>query len=166
MFFFFIILDTRLCILLLSLNCVLHPLKVTKDYKPTVINGQDDTIIFAETEADAETKLSDFYQRYQDLAIPVTPKLVFFGKPTELLGIFRVYHSLDHGSTYYTLSSVSQAIDVYMKLTVVLGLKHSKISKLVWVFIAQYVYQLKPAERYVGVDKLKEYLEDHKSKQT
>lgn len=139
---------------------MLHPLKVTKDYRPTVINGQNDTIIFVTSDADADTKLSDLYKRYK-VSIPLVPKLVIYGKPTDLLGTFRVYHD----STIYSLSSVRLAIDVYIKLTNVLGLKHSKISKLVWVFIAQYIYQLKSAERYASIDKFIRYLEAAKESQ-
>lgn len=160
MFYFSnIISDTRVCALLLLLNCVLHPQKVTKCYKPTVINGRDDTIVFADSDTNANAKLTEIYKRYQDLALPRSPKLLFFGTPTELLGVFRVYYN----SYYYTVSSAIRAVDTYIKLTTVLGLKHSKISKLIWLFIARYMYKLKSAETYASIEKFVTFLEATKS---
>lgn len=133
---------------------MLHPQKVTTSYKPTVVNGKEDTILFASSDAEADQKVQELYKVYQQLGIPITPKLVFFGQPTGLSGLFRVYFR----DFYYSFSTARRAIDVYIKLTSTLSLKHSKISKLVWLFIARYFYGLKVAERYASIDRLEDFV--------
>lgn len=140
--------------LLLLLNTVLHPQKVKTSYKPTVVNGREDTILFANSDIEAEKQVQELYKVYQQLGIPFAPKLVFFGQPTDLSGLFRVYFQ----GVYYSFSSARRAVDVYIKLTTVLSLKHSKISKLVWLFIARYFYGLKVTERYASIDKLEDFI--------
>lgn len=140
--------------LLLLVNTVLHPQKVKTSYKPTVVNGREDTILFANSDIEAEKQVQELYKTYQKLGIPIAPKLVFFGQPTDLSGLFRVYFQ----GYYYSFSSARRALDVYIKLTTVLKLKHSKISKLVWLFIARYFYGLKVTERYASIDKLEDFI--------
>lgn len=149
-----IILDMRICVLLLLLNTVLHPQKVTTSYKPTVVNGREDTILFADSNSDADMKVQNLYKVYEQLGIPIAPKLVFFGQPTDLKGEFRVYYH----DFYYSFSSAQRAIDVYIKFTKVLSIKHSKISKLVWMYVARYFYGLKVNERYASIDRLEDFL--------
>ncbi|XP_058464333.1 uncharacterized protein LOC131438355 [Malaya genurostris] len=146
--------DLRICALLLSLNCVLHPQKVTVSYKPTVLNGQNDTVLFANSDDEAKVKLAAVYTQYQSYRIPLTPKLIFFGTQASLTGVFRVYY----GDLFYTLPSASRAIDVYIKLCEVLALKHSKISKLIWLFVQHYIYDLDIPERYASIDRLVQFL--------
>ncbi|XP_058814073.1 uncharacterized protein LOC131677980 [Topomyia yanbarensis] len=143
--------DDRACVLLLLLNTVLHPQKVTSSYKPTVVNGREDTILFANSDIEADEKVREQYKVYQQLGIPLVPKLVFFGR---LSGTFRVYFQ----GFYYSLQSARRAIDVYIKLTAVLSLKHSKISKLVWLFIARFFYGIKVTERYASIDRLEDFV--------
>ncbi|XP_058443690.1 uncharacterized protein LOC131425651 [Malaya genurostris] len=146
--------DLRICALLLSLNCVLHPQKVTVSYKPTVLNGQNDTVLFANSDDEAKVKLAAVYTQYQSYRIPLTPKLIFFGTQASLTGVFRVYY----GDLFYTLPSASRAVDVYIKLCEVLALKHSKISKLIWLFVQHYIYDLDIPERYASIDRLVQFL--------
>lgn len=91
---------------------------------------------------------------YKQLGIPNAPKLVCFGQLTQLSGVFRVYFE----DFYYSVTSARHAIDVYIKSTTVLSLKHSKTSKLVWLFIARYFYGLKVAERYASVIKSEDFV--------
>ncbi|XP_058455270.1 uncharacterized protein LOC131432781 [Malaya genurostris] len=138
--------DNHLCAVILLLNCVLHPQKVAGKYKPTIVNGIADSILFASSNDDAATKLKALYSRYQDFGLPASSKLIFFGTDYKnLTGIFRVYY----GDLFYTLPTVSRAIDVFIKFTAVLGLKHSKFSYLVWLFISRYIYEIKRQERCV-----------------
>lgn len=143
-----------MCALLLLLNNVLHPQKVTASYKPTVVNGREDTILFVKSDAEADQKVQELYAVYRQLGIPIVPKLVFFGQPTELSGAFRVYFQDFH----YSFTSALRAIEVYIRFTAVLSLKHSKISKLIWLFIAQYFYRLEVTERYASIDRLLDFM--------
>ncbi|XP_058453375.1 uncharacterized protein LOC131432266 [Malaya genurostris] len=72
--------DARFCALIQLLNCVLHPHKVTGNYKPTVVTALEESILFAASDKDANIKLYAVYKRYQDFGLPVSPKLIFFGK--------------------------------------------------------------------------------------
>lgn len=144
----------RICSLLLLLNCILTPQKVSTSFRPTIINGKDDTILFADSDETASDILSNVYSGYRDLHLETVPKLIFFGTPTRLLGVYRVYFE----EVVYNLPSVRRAVDVYIRLCTVLAIKHSKISKLVWIFVARYVYGLVVKERYATVEKFEEYL--------
>lgn len=147
--------DVRFCGILLLLNCVLHPQKVSINHRPTIVNGQEDTIIFASTYEDAAKKVEEVYRRYEELSIPPTPKLVVFGKDYKnQTGVYRIYYK----NLHYTVSTITRAIDVLIKFTVVYGVKPSKISYLVWLFIYHFVYGINRPEKYTSVTKLEEYL--------
>lgn len=129
--------------------------------KPSVTNGQEDTIIFADSDDDANSKLATLYRKYKDLGLPTSPKLIFFGSQTELLDIYRVYFE----DFFYSVPSARRAIDVYIKTTTVLALKHSKISKLIWMFISRYIYGIKVPEKYTSIIKLEAFLNATKTSQ-
>lgn len=141
--------------MLLLLNCILHPQKVSVKIRPTIVNGQEDTIIFASNHDDATEKVTATYRRYEELSIPPTPKLVVFGKDfRSQSGVYRIYYN----NLFYTVSKLTRAIDVLVKLTTVFGLKPSRISYLVWLFIFHYVYGIIRPKKYTSVSKLEDYL--------
>lgn len=147
--------DSRLCAVLILLHCVLPPTRPTVGYKPTVSSAQEETIIFAQTPQEAKQKLHDLLARYSDLGLKPAPKLIAIGTNyKDLLGSFFVCYN----DLCYNLSSMKRAVDVYIKLALVLGLQHSKISKLVWLFVVRYVYGVYVPEKYSNIEKLVVYL--------
>lgn len=133
----------------------MQPQKVSVNHRPTIVNGQEDTIVFATSHDDAEKKLKALHLRYEELQIPSTPKLVVFGTDfRNQSGVYRVYYR----NIYYTVSSIARAVDVLVKFTSVLGLNPSKVSYLVWLFIFHFVYGINRLEKYSSVTKLENYL--------
>ncbi|XP_021701070.1 uncharacterized protein LOC110676769 [Aedes aegypti] len=143
--------DSRLCAILILLNCVLPPVRVTPGYKPTVSSAQEETILFDQTEQGAKQKLLALYARFKDLGLPHVPKLIALGANyKDLQGSFFVCY----GELSYKLSCMKRAVDVFIKLTLTLGLQHSKFSKLVWLFVVRCVYGVYVPEKYSSIEKL------------
>lgn len=143
--------DSRLCAILILLNCVLPPVRVTPGYKPTVSSAQEETILFDQTEQGAKQKLLALYARFKDLGLPHVPKLIALGANyKDLQGSFFVCY----GKLSYKLSCMKRAVDVFIKLTLTLGLQHSKFSKLVWLFVVRCVYGVYVPEKYSSIEKL------------
>ncbi|XP_058814155.1 uncharacterized protein LOC131678034 [Topomyia yanbarensis] len=150
--------DKKTCALLLALSTVLSPISVASRFKPTILVGQEDTLIFNSKEQ-AESKIKETYRSYAELNLPIIPKLVVVGENLDQLqGTFIVWYD----DLYYELPSASRAVDVLIKLTAVFGLPFSKISKLVWHFISGYIYGIEQRESYAAINRLQTYLEERK----
>ncbi|XP_058443678.1 uncharacterized protein LOC131425641 [Malaya genurostris] len=148
--------DKKICALLLALNTVLSPISVASRFEPTILVGQEDTLIFVGSKEQAQLKIQEIYQSYAELNIPIVPKLFAVGESLDnLQGTFIV----GYDDLCYEFPSILRAVDVLIKLTAVLGLPFSKISKLVWHFLSSYIYGLKQRETYASIIKLKTYLE-------
>ncbi|XP_062535305.1 uncharacterized protein LOC134204514 [Armigeres subalbatus] len=63
--------DKKICILLLALNTVLPPIAVASRFKPTILVGQQDTLIFVDSKDQARSKIQDVYRNYEDLNLPI-----------------------------------------------------------------------------------------------
>ncbi|XP_062708402.1 uncharacterized protein LOC134288242 [Aedes albopictus] len=143
--------DSRLCAVLILLNCVLPPVRVTAGYKPTVSSAQEEIFLFDNTEQGAKQKLQELYARHKDLGLPPAPKLIALGANyKELQGHFIVCY----GDLSYKFTCLKRAVDVYIKLALVLGLQHSKITKLIWLFVVRCVYGVYVPEKYSNIEKL------------
>ncbi|XP_065084640.1 uncharacterized protein LOC135706888 [Ochlerotatus camptorhynchus] len=140
---------------LILLNNVLKPTKVTKTFKPSILSAQEDIIFFAETNGQAVQKINDFNSSYESLGFYTIPKLVFRGKDiTSLSGGYEVHYK----SIVYKLETAERAIDVLVKLSTIFGLEYSRICRLVWNFICSYVYDLVVPEQYESINNLKRFL--------
>ncbi|XP_055605922.1 uncharacterized protein LOC129754079 isoform X2 [Uranotaenia lowii] len=146
--------DTKLCALLLALNAILPPIAVGRRYKPTIRDAQQDTILFVPTSAQIDLQLESLYETYKDKGLPIVPKLVVVGSVTEIEGSFIVGY---HKKLYHT-QSAARALDIVVKLTAVHNLPYAKLSKLVWHFITDYIYQIKQLETYSAIEELKRHL--------
>lgn len=140
---------------LILLNNVLKPTKVTRTYKPSILSAQEDIIFFAETDNQVVEKITEFNSTYASLGFSTIPKLVFRGKDiTSLVGVYEVHYK----GIVYKLDTAARAIDVLVKLSTIFGLEYSKICRLVWNFICSYVYDLAVPEQYESINKLKRFL--------
>ncbi|XP_055586992.1 uncharacterized protein LOC129748779 [Uranotaenia lowii] len=149
--------DTQLCTLLILLNCVLLPVKVARGFKPTILYAQAETVLFAETRQLAVEKYKELCSRLKDLGLPAAPKIVARGRgPTQLQNTFYVIYE----ELCYELPTLLQAVDVLMQLSHVLGIKHSKVSKQIWLFLARYVYSICTPEKYKSIEKLAVHLQN------
>lgn len=147
--------DVKNCALLLGLNTVLPPIPVGSRFKPTICVAQEDTIIFAECQVEADNKVQNKYHDYADQNLTEVPKLVILGNDvSNMSGRFLVYFK----DFNYELTSAARAIDVILKTTMVLGLPFSKVSKLVWHFLCSEVYGIPERESYASINKLRNYL--------
>lgn len=151
------LLDCRLLDVLLVLNTVLLPVKASSRYKPTVATAQADTFLVAPNREEALIAVKNIYDVYEKQGFPLCPKLVVFGENHHnFRGCMIVYKSLA-----YEFSTVARAIDVAIKLHLVLGLPFSKTSKLVWVFITKYLYGVEPNRGYLCIDKIINFLQQN-----
>lgn len=153
-------LDTRLLNTLLALNTILIPIKAAKGFKPTVATAQGDTYILAENRCEALTKFRNIQTAHDEHGISVCPKLIVLGK--SLINTtgecLVVYKNLE-----YKLDCIARGVDVLMKLHIVLDIPISKISKLVWIFIEKYLYQIEIQHGgYLCVNKLIDYLNNYR----
>lgn len=147
--------DSAICGVLILLNNELKPTKVTKKFKPSILAGQEDMIIFAETDDAVASKIKEFESTYTSLGFQVIPKLVFRGKNFHTLnGIYEVHYE----GVVYQLDSAARAIDALVKITTVFGLQYSRISRLVWNFICSFIYEIPVAEQYDSVNTIKRLL--------
>lgn len=146
----------KLCALLLGLSTVLPPLIVGRRFKPTIYMAQQDTIIFVESVDQIALKIQETYASYAERKIPLVPKLVVVGTGIDnIQGRFFVCFQ----DVRYELKSLARATDVLIKLTVVFGLPFSKVSKLIWHFIASSAYGIARPESYMTVNRLNTYLQ-------
>lgn len=153
--FLYYILDSIISAVLILLNNVLKPTKVTRTYKPSILSAQEDIIFFAETDNQVVEKITEFNSTYASLGFSTIPKLVFRGKDiTSLVGVYEVHYK----GIVYKLDTAARAIDVLVKLSTIFGLEYSKICRLVWNFICSYVYDLAVPEQYESINKLKRFL--------
>lgn len=130
---------------------MLPPVRVTAGYKPTVASAQEEIFLFDNTEQGAKQKLQELYARHKDLGLPPAPKLIALGANyKELQGHFIVCY----GDLSYKFTCLKRAVDVYIKLALVLGLQHSKITKLIWLFVVRCVYGVYVPEKYSNIEKL------------
>ncbi|KXJ72672.1 hypothetical protein RP20_CCG017447, partial [Aedes albopictus] len=130
---------------------VLDSRLVTAGYKPTVASAQEEIFLFDNTEQGAKQKLQELYARHKDLGLPPAPKLIALGANyKELQGHFIVCY----GDLSYKFTCLKRAVDVYIKLALVLGLQHSKITKLIWLFVVRCVYGVYVPEKYSNIEKL------------
>lgn len=147
---------------MLALCTILQPIAVASRLKPTILVGQEDTLIFVDSKEQALAKVQDTYRSYIELNLPIVPKLVAVGENlNQLHGTFMVCYS----DICYEVQSASRALDILIKLTAVLGLPFSKISKLVWHFISGYIYGIHQEESYASINKLRIYLEKSRNEQ-
>ncbi|KXJ67902.1 hypothetical protein RP20_CCG007871 [Aedes albopictus] len=147
--------DFRLPAVLLGLNTVLIPVKTASGFKPTIATAQDDTLLFCKTSDDAKLALDNLQANWDEQGGSAIPKLVVFGTDyTNVTGNCMVAYK----HLRYNLPSIARGIDVLIKLTVVLGLPTSKVSKLVWLFVKKHVYELDCTNTYVCITKLSGYL--------
>ncbi|XP_062540848.1 uncharacterized protein LOC134208897 [Armigeres subalbatus] len=143
--------DCRLCAILILLNCVLPPTRVAAGFKPTVSSAQQEIILFGSTEYEAKQNLQDLYDRHKDLGLQAAPKLIAIGANyKDLQGPFIVCYS----DLCYKLPSLKRAVDVFIKLALILGLQHSRFSKLVWLFVVKCIYGVYVPEKYANIEKL------------
>ncbi|XP_058464157.1 uncharacterized protein LOC131438283 isoform X2 [Malaya genurostris] len=155
-----IILDTKICALLLLLNTVLAPISVAARYKPTITVAQDDTIIFANDEPEVILKVKNVNAGYKERNLPSAPKLVCIGSDIDNL---RQKYLVIYDNLRYELSSAARATDVLIKLTAVLNLPYSKLSKLVWHFLSGVVYKIPQRESYAAIDQIRRFLDANSS---
>nr|XP_029713279.1 uncharacterized protein LOC109402565 [Aedes albopictus] len=72
--------DKKVCALLLALNTVLPPIAAASRLKPTILIGQEDTLIFVDAKEQAQLKVQETYRSYTELNLPIVPKLIAVGK--------------------------------------------------------------------------------------
>ncbi|XP_058447179.1 uncharacterized protein LOC131427739 isoform X2 [Malaya genurostris] len=139
-----------------ALNTVLIPVKASKDFKPTVATSQAETFLLAGNKENAFIALSRTLKIYEEYNFPIPPKILIIGNSldTAVNECMVVYEDI-----IYTLPTIVRGIDVLLKLHIVLGLLVAKISKLVWIFIEQFVYGV-PSEHggYLAINNLIQFL--------
>lgn len=146
--------------MLLGLHTVLPPIAAGSRYKPTICVAQEDTVIFAETLADAIDKVETIYSSYEERNLPLVPKLIAIGTGVSHIdGPFYVYYK----DICYGLSTAARATDVLLKLTSVFGLPFSRISKLMWHFVSSYAYSVHQRESYAAINRLTKFLTVHRT---
>lgn len=152
--------DARLCATLLGLNTVLIPVKAARGFKPTVATAQNDTFWLCVDENAARSKLEAEQALCNRQGEPEIPRLIVLGTSIETVSssCFVIYKDIG-----YKLSSISRGVDVLLKLILVFDLPVSKISKLVWLFIRQFVYGVNADYLYVNIAKLTDYLDKKQS---
>lgn len=130
-------------------------MKAAAGFKPTIATSQADTVLFSTNVDEAREKYNQIVLDCVETGADIPPKLIVFaeGYSSTNNGCMVVYKGLE-----YQLSSISRGVDVLIKLSAVLGLNISKVSKLVWIFIREHLYNIKSKHAYANIDRLQQYL--------
>ncbi|XP_055613582.1 uncharacterized protein LOC129760027 [Uranotaenia lowii] len=148
--------NVKLCSILLLLNNIFKPTKVTREFKPTVVFAQEDIIIFASTDEEVDQKIAEREISYGKFGFPPTPKLLFRGENAwTLTGTFELHFK----DIVYRIDSVAGAVDAFVKFITVFGINCSPVCRLVWNFIRSYVYEIPVAEKYECIETLRRILD-------
>lgn len=148
--------DTRVLNLLLALSTVLIPVKAARGFKPTIATAQGDTFVLVKLTDEISTAFRNCQTINDEQGLPSCPKLIVLGESlTTVTGqCFVVYKNLE-----YSLKSIARGVDVLIKLHLILDTPLSKLSKLIWVFIGQYLYKVESKHgRYLSVNRLIDHL--------
>lgn len=149
--------DSQVCAVLILLNNILPPTKVSKDFKPTTLVAQEDIILFVNSQQDIRAKVDEVYSMYSEWGIAPIAKLVFVGSyAASLSGEFYVVYK----DLVYQVESASRALDVLVKTTLVFGLEFSRVTRLVWNFICTYFYGVPGLAKYASVLKFIDQLNE------
>lgn len=148
--------ETRLLAVLRALSTVLTPVKAANGFKPTIATAQSDTFLLVKDKAEALVELDKLKIAWAEQDKFPTLQLIVLGNDNLITSgeCIVAYENL-----CYTLPTVVRGVDVYIKLSIVLGLPISKVSKLVWTFILQFVYGVDKLSSYVSIKNLIAYIE-------
>lgn len=147
--------------MLRALCTVLAPVRSAKGFKATIPLAQEDIFLLAETRDSVLAKLQDDIVVTAHQQDSTSPKLIVLGSDiSSVTGkCIVIYKTIE-----YTCPKITRGIDVFVKLRILLDLPYPPISKLVWMFIEQHVYGIKPVGGgYMVINKLIDHLE-HKEK--
>ncbi|KXJ62527.1 hypothetical protein RP20_CCG026252 [Aedes albopictus] len=140
--------DSQVCAVLILLNNILPPTKISKDFKPTTLVAQEDIILFVSTAEGIRAKVDEVYAMYNEWGLPPTVKLVFVGSgAASLTGQFYVVYK----DLVFEAESVARALDILVKTTLVFGLQFSRVTRLVWNFICTHFYEIPGLAKYASV---------------
>lgn len=136
---------------------VLAPVRATKGFKPTIPLAQEDIFLLAETRDLALAELQKDLDGKAGQQEPISPKLIVLGSDLSTIDgkCIIIYKTIE-----YTCPKIVRGIDVLTKLRIILGLPYPVATKLVWMFIEQFVYGVNPVGGgYMVINKLIDYLE-------
>lgn len=150
--------DSQICAVLILLNNILPPTKISKDFKPTTLLAQEDIILFVNSQEDISAKVDEVYSMYVEWGLPPTVKLVFVGfDAASLSGQFYVVYK----DLIFQVESAARALDVLVKTTLVFGLEFSRVTRLVWNFICTHYYEIPGLAKYASVLEFIDRLSKH-----
>lgn len=138
---FFYFLDSKACIATLLLHTLLPPPRLNRKYKPTISDSQEDFMIHVTTINDIHQKIGQCRDTCLRRGIKMQPRILVVGQTLKQLSDFYVFCD----GVKYKLPTFTKALDICVKLMFVFNLQYPTISKLVWIFIQEYIYQI-PSE--------------------
>lgn len=130
---------------------MLIPVKAAKGFKPTIATAQSHTYCIVKTKEEALEELNSTEPDGTEIL-----KLIVLGE-SDVIAYGECI--VGFGNTRYVLPNVVRGIDVYVKISRVLGLPTSKISKLIWEFVITFVYGAGKSSSYASVSKLIKFIE-------
>lgn len=117
------------------LHAVLHPVRINRNHKPTILDAQEDFLIHIKT-------INDLMPTIVSLTGNIQPKIIAVGPDLQNLSEFYTYcDGVRYKSTHF-----ARSLDVIIKLSYVFNIKYSEKSKLAWIFLEQYFFKLKSEE--------------------
>lgn len=130
-------------------------MKVAPGFKPTIATAQADTVLFANDIDGARETCNQGIVDDEQNGITASPKLIIFAEnySSPNHGCMVIYRNLEYKFKY-----ISRGVDVFHKLSAVLKIPVSKVSKLVWIFIGHHLYGVCNNNAYKNIDKLHEFL--------
>lgn len=129
---------------------MLQPHRISRTFKPTITDAQEDFVLHLFTINDLEHKLEQIRKQYLDKKIKLQPRIIVVGSTKEKVDY--VYLLCDN--IKYKFDSFRECLDIAIKLIFVFNLEFSVISKLVWIFFSQYFFEISPEICYPNVETL------------
>lgn len=138
--------DSIDCIVSLLLHAILHPKRLNKSHKPTILEAQEDFVLHVSSFNIMQEKLEKMQEENKLKKLKIQPRIVVVGPELTKLNHFYVY--LD--GLKYKLGSFKKCLDLVIKISYVFQLKYSHITKHVWSFLENYFFGL-DSERFPEV---------------
>lgn len=117
---------------------MLQPPRINKVKKPTIADSQQDFALHILNINNLESAIENMIAEHRQNNQPIQPKLIVVGADSSTLQEFYVFFN----NIKYKFPTFRKALDVVIKLMFVFNLEYPIVSKLVWLFIQEYFYEI------------------------
>lgn len=154
-YFFFYFADALVCCTLMLLNCCVKPCKINKHTRPAILTAQEDVLLFAQNVQSGVELVRKLLESYAAQGIAAHPKVIAIGTSyRDMSGEFYVVFD----RIQYKVNSAARAVDIVIKMSNVMNIPFSKVTKLVWYTVGEVLYNIRAPAQYKEIEVIKKLL--------